>query len=268
MATATTSSIRQYLEAQAQAIASQDFDTLGWLDKVFFTDRKAMDFGKLAPVLGRAHATGDLLILNPWPGLPDIIATETDLCGKCSAKCEECAGTGRRLCTLCGGTSKQTSVKVPCTAKNCATEAGRANPNCRECRGIGEVPSPSKCANCDEEGRQKCYPCNGSGKRPTGRNPKTNAVCSACAGSGRVRKTTPQPIEPFIHGHVEGLLASWPITGLLWHHNGNGNGKPGFTQCTINQDRNGNLMVLMLDDTKPGARAYLVGGSPSFTQGA
>ena len=265
----------QVLDRQRELVLQREYQPLGMIDFIYVLrgagELLKMDYRKSGPRLAINYDTGDLLLLTPWQGLPDVDQAGAQACSACLAKCGDCQGKGRKPCTLtgCAGTGYVSTRYVACPA--ClGSPAKKTKPDCEPCRGRGEVPDPEKCVGCDERGLAACATCSGSGKVATGREKgqsdawnevrgqfMTAPRCKKCNGQGRIVATQPQDYRQFVHGQLQTKLCLGPIARIVWHTVGEG---ARFQSCDVQPDRHGNLMVLMLENNQPGARQYLLGG--------
>ncbi|MBZ5522253.1 MAG: hypothetical protein LAP21_08425 [Acidobacteriia bacterium] len=263
----------QILDRQRELVLQREYQPLGVIDFIFVqraTSALKMDYRKSGPRLGVNLDTGDMLLLTPWQGLPELDA-DAQPCTACLATCGDCEGKKKRPCTLagCGGSGYVSTRYVVCP--ECLGSPGKKTiPDCWKCGGRGEVPAPEKCAGCDEKGLAPCAACKGSGQVSTGRHEGkkdyyddklkqfvTVPRCQICNGQGRVVRTQPQDWKQYVHGQLEGKLCFGPVTRIVWHTLGDG---ARFQSCDITADSRGNLMVLMLENNQVGARQYLLGG--------
>jgi hypothetical protein len=272
----------QVLDRQRELVLQREYQPLGKVDFIYVVRGAGlltMDFRKDGPRLAWNPDTQDFLLLSPWNGLPDLVAGEGSRCTSCLATCGDCNGKGTKACTLAGcGGSGQITTKFKLCPRCLGGQGKKTNPDCSNCRGRGEVVQPEKCPGCDANGQAKCFACGGEGKVATGREKGKSDYydeganrfvsvppCKACNGTGRQRPAQPQAWQPFVQGRLQiqgqTMLALGPIQKIIWHTM-DSNGK--FQSCTVQPDRGGNLMVLLLESDQACARQYLVGGVPEI----
>ena len=273
--------LEQILDRHRELMLMREYQPGGIVDFIWVVrpgGTVQMDFRKQGPRIGFNAETGDLLVLSPWQGLPDLALPDAALCTACLGTCGDCQGKGMKPCTLpgCAGSGFRATRFEPCP-KCLGSEKKQTNLKCGECRGRGEVPIKDKCPGCDKDGQAQCARCQGKGKIATGRANgasdgvdgsgiwKAAPVCKSCNGQGRIIASKPQEWKQFVHGRltVQGreMIALGPIARILWHTMGEG---ARFQSCEIAPDRGGNLMVLLLEGDQPGARQFLVGGVPQI----
>jgi len=275
--------LEQILDRQRELVLMREYMPLGAIDFIFIQRGKdvlKIDYRKSGPHLAFNPETGDFVLTTQWSGLPDLVSPG-EKCEACLTNCIDCAGTGLKSCTLagCAGTGYVKSKYVPCPG--ClASEKKRTNPECTQCLGRGEVPEPTKCPGCDEQGKTKCLPCAGTGKIATGREGGardgydadknqfvTVPLCRKCNGHGKQVKSESQDWRQFVHGTLEvqgqKMAALGPIRRIVWHTPGEGSR---FGELQVQPDRGGNLMVLLLEGENDGARQFLVGGVPHIVR--
>lgn len=115
---------------------------------------------KQASARARARVTSPAIVIgdvDPWEDEPASLHARSDhvaLCEPCSGagktRCTACAGMGKVRCAACGGQRKMYGY---------AANGSRRLLNCTTCRGKGEVD----CAHC-RRGIAVCTPCAGEGR--------------------------------------------------------------------------------------------------------
>lgn len=248
------SALLDLVELHRQRIADGEYDLLGQLDLIHTEAGGTLDFRKRGPLIAKLRDRADLVLASEWPKeLPDRERVLEAQCAKCAATCEQCRGAKTSMCQVCGGSGVR-AMKEQCP--NCAVKMGRWDPDCQTCRGSGEVMESYLCPPCAGTGQAKCPRCAGAGAEGTGKI--KGQVCGACRGQGRELAIEPQRIESFVHGKLEGYVALGPIRRLVLHAV---DGLAHIDIVDVRPDRQGNLMVALLDYSRRGAvAAYLVGG--------
>lgn len=278
MATPTMSPIAEAIALQDGAIQRGEYTILGQL-MLLQTERGDMEFFRNGPLVGTMNDRLQLVFASPWRGLPDKQEVQNLQCPTCRVECEQCSGTGRSACQICGG-SGEVRHAANCACVSPERNALRPDADCAHCGGSGVVRMPLACGNCAMEGLADCTACHGQGWRGCGRTedapceacqtmgrPRAAgsskckcAECPDCHGYGRVVLTMPQPLDQFAHGKLEGMVAFGPIRQVVWHTvDGSGH----IQICDIRPDRDGNLMVMLLRGQKGDQpHAYFLGGLP------
>lgn len=257
---ATANPVLQTIDAQEEAIRQGDYTVLGRL-MILHAEQGDIELFKSGPLVATRNDRLELLITTEWPGLPDRVAVIREACKSCSTKCDQCLGSSRSLCTLCGGAGHRTQW-VTC---NCISN-GELQPttDCKDCRGSGRRRTEQECTHCDATGQERCPRCDGKGVRGTGKVGLPNGQaqpCGACQGQGWTIQTQQQSLDTFAHGRIAAdTVAFGPLRGLVWAAV---DGSTRIETCNVLPDREGNLMVLALRrSASNNARAYLVGGLP------
>jgi hypothetical protein len=270
--------LAQFVEQQKRIVASGQFEYLGRVIALL-SPQGGMQFDRKGPHIGVARGTGQIVFLDPWGGVPDIRLPQEKACPDCAAPCDECE-KGTRTCTLygCGGTGVRKLKQVECP--KCVGVTGSFSLKCKECKGAGQVFLEEPCPAC-EKGRAKCPLCFGSGTRGlgtlNGSKDRNSPSCPTCEGQCRAFISQPQPLDPFVLGVQEGFTLVGPIIKAVVHQQAAGNMGPNqrkmylqpggasasFHTVEIAPDAHGNLLALMLPDTKPGNPVYGIGGSVS-----
>jgi hypothetical protein len=194
---------------------------------------KTLDFRKEGPVLAFANSTEQLIVCDPWRGLPPKWDDTDQFCTACLSKCDVCGGTGKKRCEAfkCGG-----SGKIMGTDKDCPV-----------CAGSGEA---------------SCSLCHGTGKRPTGiKGGLTNyrePTCPECRGSKFAHKEIPQDVNSFVNARIGGMIALGPIVRFVVESVG-GEGLPPQVY-DVEADTNGQHLAILLESEQQGSRVYMIGG--------
>jgi hypothetical protein len=227
---------------------------------------KVLDFRKDGPVLAFAIGTEQLIVTDPWRGIPPKWSESDEFCQACLSDCDVCGKTGKKLCEAfrCGGGGRVPIPAVSCPAEDCLGGVAEAtlNPRCKTCRGTGMFYGSKECAVCEGTGRAKCSLCRGTGRRPTGIvGGSTNyrePTCLECGGSKFAHKEIPQDINSFVNARIGGMLALGPIVRFAVESVG-GEGTPPVVY-DVDADSNGQHLVILLEHEQPGARVYMIGG--------
>lgn len=227
---------------------------------------KVIDFRKDGPVLAFAAGTEQLIVTDPWRGLPAKWDDSETFCPACLSDCDVCGATGKKLCEAfkCGGGGKVPTPAVVCPEKDCLNGGlgARPNPACLKCRGTGMYIGTADCKVCDGTGKATCSLCRGSGKRPTGiQGGSTNyrePSCPECRGSKFAHKEIAQDINTFVNARIGTMLALGPIVRFAVEAVG-GEGSPPIVY-DVEADANGQHLVLLVEQDQPDGRAYLIGG--------
>lgn len=227
---------------------------------------KVLDFRKDGPVLAFAAGTEQLIVTDPWRGIPPKWDDTETFCSACLSDCDVCGATGKKLCEAykCGGGGKVPVPAVVCPADDCLNGglSQHVKPGCEMCRGNGMYVGSKPCPVCEGTGRAKCSVCRGTGKRPTGiLGGSTNyrePTCPECHGSKFAHKEIAQDINAFVNARIGQMLALGPIVRFAVESVG-GEGSPPQVY-DVEADANGQHLVLMLEQDQPGARAYMIGG--------
>jgi hypothetical protein len=227
---------------------------------------KVLDFRKEGPVLAFAIGTEQLIVTDPWRGIPAKWSESDELCQACLSDCDVCGATGKKLCEAfrCGGGGRVPIPAVPCPAEDClgGGVGDTINPRCSTCRGSGMFYGTKECEVCDGTGRAKCSLCRGAGRRPTGiLGGSTNyrePTCPECGGSKFAHKEIPQDINSFVNARIGDMVALGPIVRFAVESVG-GTGNPTLIY-EVDADVNGQHLVLLLERETPRAHAYMIGG--------
>ena len=229
---------------------------------------KTLDFRKDGPVLAFATGSEQLIVTDPWRGIPPKWDDTDEFCKACSSDCDVCGATGKKLCEAykCGGAGRVPLPTVLCPADDCLAGGqppGRAiKPGCDICRGTGNYTGTKVCAVCEGTGRAKCGLCRGTGKRPTGiLGGSTNyreLACPECGGSKFNHREIPQPLEEFIDTRIGSMISIGPIVRFAVEAVG-GEGSPPQVY-DVSSDANGQHLVILLESAHPGSRVYMIGG--------
>jgi hypothetical protein len=228
---------------------------------------KTIDFRKDGPVLAFASGTEQLIVTDPWRGIPPKWDDTETFCPACLSDCDVCGATGQKSCEAfkCGGSGRVPVPAVACPADDCLNggiAGAQVKPGCAMCRGTGSFIATADCKVCEGTGKAKCSLCRGEGKRPTGiLGGSTNyreATCAECRGSKFAHKEIPQDINEFVNARIGAMLALGPIVRFAVESVG-GEGLPPIVY-DVEADSNGQHLVLLVDDNPPAARAYMIGG--------
>jgi hypothetical protein len=275
----STDPLEQILDRQRELILQREYQVLGTIDFIWVvrgTGLLKIDYRKSGPRLAFNPETGDMLLLSPWNSLPDLPLPEAQPCQACLGTCGDCQGEGKKPCTLagCAGSGYVKTKFGLCPDCLGNSRVQKTLPNCKTCKGRGEVPQPEKCKGCDANGQAQCAPCRGLGKVATGRaGGKKDGIdaatrtwiaapaCKACNGLGRTVQEQAQDWRQFVNGRLGNRVALGPIQRILWHTPGVGSQ---FQEAQISPDNGGNLMVLLLEGEQPGATQHLIGGIPQI----
>lgn len=219
---------------------------------------------------------GMLIAVEPWPGTPPVLLPDLDtICTVCAIPCGQCNATGKCICQVCGGSKACAYSTGQCQADGCAEKAGRFNPECKTCFGTGSRKIAELCKNCDDEGKSKCYGCNGTGKRPTGNAPGTdmNAVtagavlatpCPACNGKMRSMIEKPQDLTAHISTIFEGYTLIGPVQSFLLQRQ-DFSDKNGLVAVDVKPNKDGYPMMLVLERNEIGSPVYVMNGELDHT---
>ena len=178
-----------------------------------------LDFGAQGPMVGRltdGAQQGEHVILQPWPGIPELLTITDEPCDQCAIPCPQCGDTGKQRCTSirCGGSGKVVTSWKPCPECKIPVH------DCVLCKGSGRVPAEAHhCPACEGAGVCTCSACLGTGQMATGKSDKNpegrGPACPACHGGRRKLQSIPQPWEPYAVGVMEGYTVLGPVRGLL-----------------------------------------------------
>lgn len=227
------------------------------------------------PAMGRLN-DGTLDVVQPWPGLLPKIQSTEEMCPSCLAKCDECDGSGKHICSygsaaqVCGGSGKVPDGEKPCA---CVKGKARPNPQCQKCGGRGAIAQFKKCAACDGSGKVSCPPCKGTGKMSTGylkgaqrvRNQPEPPYCPECECMGVKLIRTPQDLAPHSQ-ETDGVIYLGPIVRIMLkpyvETSQLANSIPALPQLWYaSADSAGNHAYLVsLDKFAAGTRIALMGG--------
>lgn len=114
---------------------------------------KTLDFRKDGPVLAFATGSEQLIVTDPWRGIPPKWDDTDEFCKACSSDCDVCGATGKKLCEAykCGGAGRVPLPTVLCPADDCLAganrQAERSNQGAISAEGPATIPAP-KCARC------------------------------------------------------------------------------------------------------------------------
>ncbi len=223
--------IRKRLDETAAAIRRGEAQFAGRIIYAAIDHKRVIDFRRSGPFLGILNGTQQPVLLSAFPReLPAVPRLDNKVlpCPACQkARCHCCAGSGKRICELCGG------------------------------NGIQSVASNQsrRCLGCKGRKRVRCYFCAGSGQMSTGRQGGSTddsaPPCSACLGNRRRTTIEAQPLAKFAHGALEGMLVLGPFRALRCERDG------AIVTLRMAPDIDGNLPVVLID--KKG-RAQMMGG--------
>lgn len=232
--------LRQLIIEHERLIRHQEYKPLGRL-VALVTAAGTMEFRNAGPMIG-VSAAGDLLLLSPWIGLPDLRQSSNEFCDACLVKCDACNGQGKKTCSApgCGGTGKVRVASPPSSFVGHLTRVSLVD--CGECNGSGIAA---------------CAACRGSGKYPSGRGlfGAMASACSQCGGTQRKGKNVKQGLARFAQGEISGMVALGPITEVTFYTLGQ---HSRFVQTAIAHDIDQRQASLLLN----GARGYFIGGVP------
>jgi hypothetical protein len=213
-------------------------------------------------------ATAKLLIVSPWLGLPTLRENTTELCQDCLHTCDFCKGKGKKVCEgyQCGGRGTVPGPSYACKESGCLEETGRYNPDCKTCKGQGEIIPLIPCKVCEGTQEMTCSACHGTGEAPTGfEGGSTDAnakTCLACLGSHFQGKDVPQPLEQFVNARIgDDVLVLGPITSFVLQPPA---GRPKVFE--VHPDALGDFLALVLQargtptQISGTLKAFLVGG--------
>lgn len=269
---AVTMNLRGYFNERKQMVLRQQYTVMGQVDGIA-TARGPLQFGKNGPVLATFH-DGTLGFITEWPGLPAEHFPTGKLCRHCETKCDECNGTGKRVCPYpgCGGSGKILAMTKECPAAGCLKATGRYNPGCKKCLGCGMVPVPAKCPTCKGSGRAKCALCKASGKMSTGyrRGMRKRLgmpappICARCDGHGLERRHRHPNLAQFVTKRIPGTkcVGIGPITKICFHTVGDRSFQ--VRVIDVQPDAEGTPMFLLLESQLPGSMMHLMGGVPTL----
>lgn len=244
-------SVAEMLSMRSGMIQRHEFEAIGdvmWITTAAVT----LEFRRgYMPQLGRL-ADGTLDLIGPWPGLRPKIQQTKKLCPKCKARCTECNGSGKHLCSYgrgwipiagedryktaaklmnqpppsCGGTGKVVVKKKPCKCAKASVKVIEgaqplvtmvADPKCKKCGGVGEIPTIRTCRTCNGKGEVKCPKCHGSGRMSTGFLKGTRDFsqpeCPSCEATGHTLKRKEQRLRPLTE--KDGVQSLGPIVRML-----------------------------------------------------
>lgn len=259
------------LAARDTITMSGAYDILGRLAHIRLASGAVLDFRKAGPTIARLVQSKEIVVLEPWPELPELDDTRTpgQLCPACSAECNTCRGKKQITCVGpgCGGRGKRyvlgaenASNAKPCPHPGCK---GKGDQDCPACFGAGvELPD---CPECEGTGKARCGMCRGTGRMSTGFlkgaapptrvEQKAPPTCPDCRGQGVKYDRRPQRIADHCTGQLEGMAVVGPITSILFLAISEGD-RMGSVQPMVDFEKNG--MVLLLE----GERAWFYGGIP------
>jgi len=262
-----TQALEQLLGQLRDVARTKQYALLGRLSIVNIQrpDRvKTIDFRKDGPVLGKIPGTDQLIVTSPWQGLPEKWDSTDEFCPDCLAPCDVCDATGKKACEgyKCGGSGKVPGPTEACPRKGCLKFTGKVNLQCALCKGSGNYVPFHDCPMCQASGKMICSSCRGTKRRPTGiRGGSLNwrdPACETCGGSKFNHKNIPQRIDDFVNARVGSMIALGPIVRFVVESVG-GSGDPPQVYDVV-ADANGQHLVLLLEEDRTGAGAYLIGG--------
>lgn len=283
------SALASELSRRDALVRAGQYQILGRVVHIRTIDGKVMHFGTaspktkadlsaMGPTIARLTADDNdsIVILDPWRGLPARPDMETmQPCPDCKLDtCTACAGSGRVLCTApgCGGLGKVIVLGKPeeewltcqaCKNEN-AVEQRIAHPPKRK-GGKSKVEvvrrTTVECPQCKASGRMstgmvQCKEVGGPDPTPARAVLKDGNPCPTCHGTAVVMEMKSQPLESFVHGQLEGMIALGPIASIPFAPISAGD-RVGVIQPM--QDMDGNYMVMLLGNN---GRAWFYGGIP------
>lgn len=212
--------------------------------------------------------TNALLVLGPWAGLPALRVNTSKPCPKCRHICDACAGSGKKLCELCGGKGWRPGKFLPCSGAGCNGETGNFKPDCGVCGGSGQIVERVKCPMCGAKAKDAddftlmvCSKCKGTKKYSTGR--KNGSVdwdgpkCPACLGQCTIGNWVPQNVKKFTNARLGEFRVLGPIVSFMLRGYESGRG----ITFDASPDASNDLPVLLVPLRARGLqKAYLVGG--------
>lgn len=261
--------LEKFLESLRDVERMRQYRLIGRLSRVQIVRQegaKTIDFRKDGPVLAFATGSEQLIVTDPWRGIPSKWDDTDEFCKACLSACDVCGATGKKLCEAfkCGGAGRVPIPAVICPADDCLNGGlSRAiKSGCELCRGTGSYVGTKDCDVCAGSGRANCSLCRGTGKRPTGNLAGSmnyrEPTCTECRGSKFAHREIPQDMAQFVNARIGSMIALGPIVRFAVETVG-GEGSPPQVY-DVNADANGQHLVILLEHEQPGARVYMIGG--------